>query len=185
MSLLIRVSHPPSICIIEKALWNRFLAKPTLYGRSARNIPFPNSTMPSPSTLTLSLLLSLTLILSLIPILTQTLSLPTLPPLLSLSNLTSLPPPPPLNTTTTSPSAENPALVIQCSGEHFGYNPIITDCESAKEHISPDTVAYTWGPRHAGLGPAVLPLPYRIMGGELLHRARFFTQSREGVKGSE
>lgn len=61
---------------------------------------------------------------------------------------------------------ENAALVIHCSGEHFGFNPNIADCQSAKEFISPDSVQYEWGPRHSGLGSTVFPLPYRMMGGK-------------------
>lgn len=63
-------------------------------------------------------------------------------------------------------SSENAGLRITCSGEHFGVNPNIVDCESAKEYMTPDSVQYTWGTRHTGLGPNVFPLPYRIMGGQ-------------------
>lgn len=90
----------------------------------------------------------------------QALSLPS--PVLQLlpaSNLTVLPK---LN----AGSTDNAGLEIRCSGEHFGDNPNIADCESAKEHLSPDSVQYAWGARHTGLGPSVFPLPYRIMGGQ-------------------
>ena len=79
--------------------------------------------------------------------------------LLPASNLTSSPVP-------NAASTDNAALEIHCSGEHFGHNPNIADCESAKEYLSPDSVQYAWGARHTGLGPSVFPLPYRIMGGQ-------------------
>ena len=94
--------------------------------------------------------------------------------------LQALSPPPPstlsqLNPTTFSPlnassssssSSENLVLHIRCSGDHFGFNPNIADCESAKEYITPDSIQYTWGARHSGLERTVFPLPYRIMGGQ-------------------
>lgn len=81
-----------------------------------------------------------------------------LPQLLPASNLSTGPA---LNTS----SSENVVKII-CSGEHFGYHPNIADCESAKEYITPDSVQYTWGERHTGLGSMVIPLPHRIMGGQ-------------------
>ena len=80
--------------------------------------------------------------------------------LLSTSNLTTLPTP-------DISADENAGLLIRCNGEHFGVNPNIADCASAKEYISPDSVQYTWGERHSGLETTVFPLPYRIMGGQL------------------
>ncbi|KAF6236258.1 hypothetical protein HO173_005889 [Letharia columbiana] len=75
------------------------------------------------------------------------------------------------NTTSSTPNAsstEDAALDIRCSGEHFGFNPNIIDCESAKEHVTPDSVQYTWGNRHTGLEAIVFPLPFRIMGDRAL-----------------
>lgn len=63
-------------------------------------------------------------------------------------------------------SSENSGFEISCSGEHFGFNPNIADCESAKEYITPDSVQYSWGDRHTGLPRTTFPLPYRIMGGQ-------------------
>ena len=56
-------------------------------------------------------------------------------------------------------------LDIKCSGDHFGWSPSISDCESAKGYIVPDSTRYAWGERRTGLGDSVFPLPYRIMGG--------------------
>lgn len=64
-------------------------------------------------------------------------------------------------------SSETAALRTLCSGEHFGSNPNIRDCESAFAHMAPDSVQYTFGDRHSGLDNTVIPLPYRIMGGRL------------------
>ena len=55
---------------------------------------------------------------------------------------------------------------IICSGDQFGFAPSISDCESAKEYITPDYTQYTWEYRHTGLEETIFPLPYRIMGGE-------------------
>lgn len=93
----------------------------------------------------------------------QALSFSTLPQLLSASNSTTFPTP---NVSSSSFPSGNAAFEIHCSGEHFGINPNIADCESAKEYISPDSVQYTWGDRHSGIEEAVFPLPYRIMGGQ-------------------
>ena len=116
--------------------------------------------MPSPrSSVTVSFCLFAIYIILAEPL--QALS-STLPQLLSASNLTTFPT---LNVSSSSPY-ENAAFEIHCSGEHFGINPNIADCQSAKEYISPDSVQYTWGARHSGLEPDVFPLPYRIMGGQ-------------------
>ena len=56
-------------------------------------------------------------------------------------------------------------LDIKCSGSHFGYSPSISDCESARRYITPDSEQYTWGQRHTGLEATVFPLPFRTMGG--------------------
>ncbi|KAL8752312.1 MAG: hypothetical protein Q9199_005829 [Rusavskia elegans] len=56
------------------------------------------------------------------------------------------------------------SLRTECSGEDFGFNPVISDCQSARDHISPDFGQYTWGTRHTGLPATVFPLPFRIMG---------------------
>lgn len=122
--------------------------------------------MPSPSlslTVSLSLYIFVSLLLkplqALSPPSSSSSNLPLL--LLPISNLTT-------SSTTNTSSSENPALRLHCTGEHFGFNPNIADCESAKEHITPDSVQYTWGARHTGLGPTVIPLPYRIMGNRAL-----------------
>ena len=105
-------------------------------------------------------------LLSLIPVLASPLQAPSLPSSTLSYSL------PTFNSNTTSSSTpnasstEDAALDIRCSGEHFGYNPNIIDCESAKEHVTPDSVQYTWGNRHTGLEAIVFPLPYRIMGGQ-------------------
>ena len=98
---------------------------------------------------------------------------PALPQLLPSSNLTTLSE---LNASSTA----NVDLKIQCSGQHFGVNPNIADCESAKEYLSPDFVQYTWGLRHTGLGEDVFPLPYRIMGGQKLPN-RYFMGNAENL----
>ena len=82
----------------------------------------------------------------------------TVPKLLSASNLT-------FSQTLNTTSGVIAGLEIHCNGEHFGFHPIISDCESAKEHMAPDSTLLTWGERHSGLGPGVIPMPYRIMGG--------------------
>lgn len=64
------------------------------------------------------------------------------------------------------------ALEITCNGEYFGFNPSISDCQSALNHIAPDYEQFLWGLRHTGLGDSVFPLPYRMMGGEFLRRDR-------------
>ena len=58
-------------------------------------------------------------------------------------------------------------LDIACSGEHFGRNPSVSDCQSAWHHIAPDFTQATWGQRHSGLERTIFPLPFRMMGGEL------------------
>ena len=85
--------------------------------------------------------------------------LPTAPQLHSASNLSAL-------TMLNASSPNTPSLVVHCSGEHFGFNPDLTDCGSAKGFLSPDHEQHTWGVRHTGQGPGILPLPYRIMGGQ-------------------
>lgn len=64
---------------------------------------------------------------------------------------------------TTKSSLGVDSLNTQCS-EQFGVNPMFSDCQSAREHISTDVVEYFWGARHTGLPGNVFPLPYRIMG---------------------
>lgn len=59
----------------------------------------------------------------------------------------------------------NAVLDIKCSGSHFGLNPNIVDCGSAKETISPDITQHIFGQRHTGLGDDVFPLPFRTVGG--------------------
>lgn len=75
-----------------------------------------------------------------------------------------------LRNITNSPVAVN-SLQTKCS-EHFGVNPVFSDCQSARDHISPDAVQYLWGARHTGLPDNVFPLPYRIMGRKLFRRNR-------------
>ncbi|KAI4225397.1 MAG: hypothetical protein L6R36_003939 [Xanthoria steineri] len=70
---------------------------------------------------------------------------------------------PKISNTTNSPSDTN-SLRTECSGEHFGLNPVISDCLCARDHISPDFVQHMWGVRHTGLPDTFFPLPYRIMG---------------------
>ena len=72
-----------------------------------------------------------------------------------------------LNISTNAPLTADPPppLDIKCSGDHFGWNPNILDCESAKGHIIPDSIRRAWGERRTGLSDHVFGLPYRIMGG--------------------
>ena len=53
---------------------------------------------------------------------------------------------------------------VHCDGEKYGYNPNIRDCESAKEDLKPSSDMWTLGERNTGLGPDVVPLPFRVMG---------------------
>ena len=71
-----------------------------------------------------------------------------------------------LNVSSRNTTSFENKLDISCNGEHFGYGPSISDCESAKQHIAPEMVQHTWGERHSGLDNTVFPLPYRVMGGE-------------------
>lgn len=96
---------------------------------------------------------------------------PALPQLLPASNLTTL-------SELSASSTANADLKIQCSGQHFGVNPNIADCQSAKEYLSPDFVQYTWGLRHTGLGEDIFPLPYRIMGGQKLPNRCFMGNAK-------
>ena len=75
-----------------------------------------------------------------------------------------------LRNTTNSPVGVN-SIETQCS-EIFGLNPVFSDCQSARDYISPDVVQYSWGNRHTGLPGNVFPLPYRIMGRKLLRKTR-------------
>lgn len=108
-----------------------------------------------------SLLSFSTLIMHILAKPLQALSAPSsaLSQILPMVNSTTLP-------TLNASTPENPALNIQCNGEHFGYHPSIADCQSALEHLAPDSTQYKWGQRHSGLGQTVCPLPYRIMGGQ-------------------
>lgn len=72
---------------------------------------------------------------------------------------------PKFSNTTVSPGNIN-SLRTECSGQHFGLNPVISDCQCARDHISPDFVQHMWGIRHTGLPDTYFPLPYRIMGSE-------------------
>lgn len=56
---------------------------------------------------------------------------------------------------------------ILCSGKHFGFHPNILDCQSAREQLAPDFTERIWGQRHHDISEAYVPLPYRMMGGEL------------------
>ena len=101
--------------------------------------------------------------LSVIPVLASPLQevsafLPAAPQLHPASNLSAL-------TKLNASSPDNPALVIRCNGELFGFNPDLTDCGTARGFITPDLEQRAWGARHTGLGPETFPLPYRIMGG--------------------
>ena len=83
----------------------------------------------------------------------------TIPPLSLAGNFSSALELPPTNTS----SSDSGGIVVRCSGSHFGFNPNIADCESAKGYIVLDSEQLTFGERYAGLGD-VTPLPYRIMG---------------------
>ena len=81
-----------------------------------------------------------------------------------------------LDSTLTSDSLSNlslPAAIestgngfnIHCDGETYGYNPNIADCQDAAvNYLPPDLKTFTFGQRHTGLPPGILPLPYRVMG---------------------
>ena len=73
------------------------------------------------------------------------------------------------NITTSLVAVES--LQTECS-EQFGVNPVFSDCQSARDHISSDVAQYLWGARHTGLPDNVFPLPYRIMGRKLLRENR-------------
>ena len=70
---------------------------------------------------------------------------------------------PPLNVS----SPGNAQLIVRCSGSHFGFQPNVADCESAKGYIVPDADQQTFGQRDTGLED-VTPLPFRVMGGRLV-----------------
>ena len=74
-----------------------------------------------------------------------------------------------LSASNTSVTTDPLPLDIKCSGSHFGWRPSLSDCQSAKEYIAPDSTRYPWGQRKMGLGDNVFPLPYRVMGGELYY----------------
>ena len=94
------------------------------------------------------------------PLQAFTFNSPDVPQLLSINNLTTI--------SQLNVSSSDDDLVIQCSGEDFGVNPNIVDCEEAVGFISRDDHEYPWAPRHTGFGPDVLPLPFRIMGDRAL-----------------
>ena len=56
---------------------------------------------------------------------------------------------------------------IRCDGSTYGFNPSLSDCESARSHIVPDSEQFNFGDRHTGLPESTFPLPYMIMGGTL------------------
>lgn len=58
-------------------------------------------------------------------------------------------------------------LDIQCDGATYGFNPSLSDCESARSHIAPDSEQFIFGERHTGLPGSTFPLPYILMGGTL------------------
>ena len=60
-------------------------------------------------------------------------------------------------------SAEG-SFEIDCDGTIYGINPPLSDCESAREQIAPDSAQQTFGERHTGLPPDTFPLPYIMMG---------------------
>lgn len=58
-------------------------------------------------------------------------------------------------------------LRVQCDGEKYGFNPIVTDCQNARSFYKRSSQLFTYGERHSGHGINVFPLPYRLMGGRL------------------
>jgi len=57
-------------------------------------------------------------------------------------------------------------FTVQCNGSRFGYNPNLSDCQSAKGYIYPDSEQRTWKERHTpGQTELDFPLPFRGMGG--------------------
>ena len=54
---------------------------------------------------------------------------------------------------------------IRCDGAKYGFNPPLSDCESARSYIVPDLEQLTFGERHTGLPESTFPLPYVILGG--------------------
>ena len=54
---------------------------------------------------------------------------------------------------------------VKCNGTTYGVNPSLSDCESAREYITPDSTQQTFGQRHTGLPDDTFPLPFRMMGG--------------------
>ena len=56
-------------------------------------------------------------------------------------------------------------LRVQCDGEKYGFNPVVTDCQSARSYYKRSSQLFTYGERHSGHGINAFPLPYRLMGG--------------------
>ena len=61
----------------------------------------------------------------------------------------------------------NASFDIQCDGARYGFNPSLSDCESARSNIAPDLDPFNFGERHTGLPHDTFPLPYIVMGGTL------------------
>lgn len=78
---------------------------------------------------------------------------------------------PSISPSNTTSSGNN--LNIICSGEHFGFQPTISDCQSAREYIAPDYTQHSWGQRHTGLDSTTFPLPFRSMGGKFTIHGNF------------
>ena len=90
----------------------------------------------------------------------QTINLSTAPNLMSLGLLS------PSTTQDLNASTRN-GFDIRCDGAKYGFNPPLSDCESARSHIAPDSEQFSFGDRHTGLPESTFPLPYMIMGGTL------------------
>ena len=90
----------------------------------------------------------------------QTINLSTAPNLMSLGLLS------PSSTQDLNASTRN-GFDIRCDGATYGFNPPLSDCESARSHIAPDSEQFNFGDRHTGLPESTFPLPYMIMGGTL------------------
>ena len=58
------------------------------------------------------------------------------------------------------------ALITQCDGALYGFNPDIADCQGAAHSIMPDTDQLIWGERHKGLDIDFFPLPFAVFGGK-------------------
>ena len=60
-------------------------------------------------------------------------------------------------------------LYVECSGDKYGGDLILADCENTKSMITFDSRQFQWAVRHTPefRSESMFPLPYRLMGGML------------------